>query len=70
MLANTTFIFIYALASGFGLPDHLQAFVFYTKSVYNNVRVTVEITVLQNYNIALTQYLVWDPMYIKEVFLN
>ena len=35
-----------------------------------NVRVTIKITVSQNYNTALTQYLVWDPMYIREVFLK
>ena len=31
-----TQLYIYLpLATGFGLPDHLQAFVLYTKSIYN-----------------------------------
>ena len=31
-----TQLYIYlSLATGFGLPDHLQTFVLYTKSIYN-----------------------------------
>ena len=69
----TQLLYLFMLWQPVSVYPNIFRPLFYILKAYTigkSVRVTIKITMSPNSNTALTQYLVWDPMFIKEVFLN